>query len=102
MNKLFFPALVAGALVCAPAVASEDLNKAKGCRACHAMDKKMMGPSYKEIAKKYDGQKDAEAHLVTVIMKGGRGVWGGPPMPANPSISKEDATKLAQWILAMK
>jgi len=102
MNKLVFPALVAGALVSAPVLASEDLAKAKGCRACHAMDKKMMGPSYMDIAKKYAGKSDAEAALVTIVMKGGRGVWGGPPMPANPSLSKEDATKLVQWILAMK
>lgn len=102
MNRLIFPALVAGLVISAPILANEDLNKTKGCRACHATDKKMMGPSYMEIAKKYAGNKDAEAMLAEKMIKGSSGVWGGAPMAANPKLSKEDATKLAQWILAMK
>ena len=102
MNKLIFPALVAGIVISSPVLASEDLNKAKGCRACHAVDKKMMGPSYVEIAKKYAGTKDAESMLVEKTIKGSSGVWGAASMPANPKLSKEDATTLVQWILAMK
>ena len=69
--------------VAAPAMADLALAKAKNCMACHSVDKKLVGPSYKEVAAKYAGQKDAEATLVTHVMKGSKGVWGAVPMPAN-------------------
>lgn len=84
----------------APAMADEALAKAKNCMACHAVDKKLVGPSYKDVAKKY-ASKDVDM-LATKIMKGGSGVWGAIPMPANPQVNEADAKKLASWILNQK
>jgi cytochrome c len=103
MHKLLVSALVAaGVVVAGPALASEDLAKAKNCLACHAADKKVVGPSYKDVAKKYAGQKDAEAKLIEKVQKGGKGVWGEMPMPPNPQVNAEEAKKLVTWILGMK
>jgi cytochrome c len=88
--------------VAAPALADEALAKSKNCMACHAVDKKLVGPAYKEVAKKYAGQKDAEATLVTHVMKGSKGVWGPVPMPANAQVSEADAKKLVGWIMSLK
>ncbi len=66
--------------------------------ACHAVEKKIVGPSYKDVSKKYAGQ-NANAKLVTKIMKGGAGVWGAVPMPANPQVSQAEAEALAKWVL---
>ncbi len=74
----------------------------KNCMACHAADKKVLGPSYKDVAAKYAGQKDAVAKLSVKIIKGGSGVWGAVPMPANAQVNEADAKKLATWILATK
>ena len=74
---------VAGALAAAPAAASEELAKKHGCFACHAVDKKLVGPSYKDVAAKYRGDKGAEAKLFDKVKKGGPGVWGQVPMPPN-------------------
>lgn len=84
----------------APAMADEALAKAKNCMACHAIDKKLVGPSYKDVAKKY-ASKDVDM-LATKIMKGGSGVWGAIPMPANPQVNEADAKKLAAWVLNQK
>jgi cytochrome c len=86
----------------APAMADEALAKAKNCMACHAVDKKLVGPSYKDVAKKYAGDAKAADALATKIMKGGSGVWGAIPMPANPQVSDADAKKLAAWVLGQK
>ena len=88
--------------VAAPAMADEALAKSKNCMACHAVDKKLVGPSYKDVAKKYAGQKDAEATLVEHVMKGSKGVWGPVPMPANAQVNEADAKKLVAWILSLK
>ena len=88
--------------VAAPAMADEALAKSKNCMACHAVDKKLVGPAYKDVAKKYAGQKDAAATLVTHVIKGSKGVWGPVPMPANPQVSEADAKKLVEWVLATK
>ena len=88
--------------VAAPALADEALAKSKNCMACHATDKKLVGPAYKDVAKKYAGQKDAVATLVTHVIKGSKGVWGPVPMPANPQVSEADAKKLVEWVLATK
>lgn len=86
----------------APAMADEALAKAKNCMACHAVDKKLVGPSYKDVAKKYAGDAKAADMLATKIMKGGSGVWGAIPMPANPQVSDAEAKKLAAWVLSQK
>lgn len=101
--KVFVAAAVAaGLLSAAPAFANADLAKAKNCLACHATDKKLVGPSYKDVAAKYAGQKDAAATLATKIQKGGVGAWGQVPMPPNPQVSDAEAKTLVEWILATK
>ena len=99
MKRILF-ALVAAVSVTAPAFADEALAKSKNCMACHAVDKKLVGPSYKDVAKKYAGQKDAADKLAAKIIKGGSGVWGAIPMPANAQVNEADAKKLATWVLA--
>ena len=84
------------------AIADVALATAKNCMACHAMEKKVVGPSYKDVAAKYAGQADAIAKLSGKIIKGGGGVWGPVPMPANAQVSADEATKLATWIMAQK
>ena len=98
-------ALLALALVAAassPAFAQLDLAKAKNCLACHAIDKKVVGPAYKDVAAKYAGDKGAVDRLTQKVMKGGSGVWGPVPMPANPQVSEAEAKKLAAWVLTQK
>ena len=85
----------------APAMDGAALAQKKNCLACHAVDKKALGPSYKEVAKKYAGQPDAVNKLVTKIMKGGSGVWGAVPMPPQP-VSDAEAHALVKWILSQK
>ncbi len=99
LTAMFTLAAVAAS---APAFANADLAQKKTCMACHAMDKKLVGPAYKEVAAKYAGQKDAAAKLADKIMNGGTGVWGQIPMPANPAVSAEEAKTLAAWVLAIK
>jgi cytochrome c len=86
----------------ASAFASSDLAKAKNCMACHSVENKVVGPAYKEVAKKYAGDKAAEAKLAQKIIKGGSGVWGAIPMPANPQVSEAEAKTLAKWVLSLK
>ncbi len=84
------------------AFASAELAQQKTCMACHAIDKKIVGPSYKDVAAKYAGQADAVDKLAAKIMKGGSGVWGAVPMPANPKVSPAEAKQLAVWVLTVK
>lgn len=77
------------------------LAQQKNCLACHSVDTKIVGPAYKEIAKKYAAQKDAASLLATKVMKGGSGVWGTMPMPPQP-VSAAEAQQLVAWILAQK
>jgi cytochrome c len=90
--------------VCASsaALANLELAKSRNCMACHATDKKLVGPSYKEVAAKYAGQKDAEEKLVNKIIKGGSGTWGAIPMPPNPQVSPAEAKTLVKWIFSTK
>ena len=88
--------------ICAPAMADLQLATARNCMACHAVDKKVYGPSYKEIAAKYAGQKDAAAKLETKVLKGGSGVWGPGPMPANTQVTPAEAKQLVAWVLTQK
>jgi cytochrome c len=83
-----------------PAMADLALATAKNCMACHAVDKKLVGPSYKDIATKYAGQADAVDKLANKVVKGGSGAWGPVPMPANAQINDADAKKLVTWIMA--
>ncbi|MCC6209690.1 MAG: c-type cytochrome [Burkholderiales bacterium] len=96
-------ALVAacGLLATAPAQASEALAKKHNCLTCHAVDKKNIGPAYKEIAKKYKGQAGAQAKLADKVKKGGQGVWGPVPMPPNATVPDADIKALVEWILKM-
>ena len=101
MKRVLFATAIA-LLAAGPALADQALATAKNCMACHAVDKKMVGPSYKDVAAKYAGQKDAADKLAAKIQKGGSGVWGPVPMPANTQVSAAEAQQLAQWVLTIK
>ena len=90
---------VVAAVSAMPAQANLALAQKNACTACHAVDKKVLGPAYQDVAKKYAAQKDAAAQLSDSIRKGGAGKWGPVPMPAQPSLSEADAKTLAEWIL---
>ena len=102
MKALVAAAVAAGLLSASPAFASEALAKSKNCMACHAVDKKLVGPAYKEVAAKYAGQPDAVATLATKVQKGGVGVWGKVPMPPNAQVNDADAKALVEWVLSLK
>ena len=93
-------AVIAAMAIAAPAFADQALATSKNCMACHAVDKKLVGPSYKEIAVKYTADKGAADKLAVKIIKGGAGVWGAVPMPANAQVSEAEAKKLAAWVLS--
>jgi cytochrome c len=101
MKKRIFVALALASAVSAPAYADGELAKAKNCMACHSVDKKLVGPAFKDVAAKYAGQKDAEAKLAQKVMKGGGGVWGSMAMPPNP-VSDQEALTLVKWVLSQK
>lgn len=90
------------ALAAAPTFADQALANAKNCMSCHTVERKLVGPSYKEVAAKYVAQKDAEDKLAVKIIKGGSGVYGAVAMPANTQVNEAEAHKLAAWILSMK
>ena len=104
MKKILaaFATLVVGAAISTPALADLQLATAKNCMACHAVDKKLVGPSYKDVAAKYAGQADAVDKLAGKVVKGGSGVWGPVPMPANAQVSADEAKKLVTWIMTQK
>ena len=93
--------LAAGAHA-ADAKAGEALAKASGCLACHTVDKKLVGPSYQQIAERYRKDKGAEASLIQKVKAGGKGVWGDIPMPPNAHVKDADIKTMVQWILAVK
>ncbi len=105
--KLIVATLVTAGLFAGSAMAADqtELAKKSNCLTCHAVDKKIVGPAYKDVAKKYKGDKTAEAKLIEKVKKGGAGNWtavtGGVPMPPNPAVSDADLKKLVDWILAM-
>jgi cytochrome c len=82
------------------AAGEKDLATKSGCLACHAVDKKLVGPAYQDVAKKYAGDKTAEAKLTEKVKKGGSGVWGAVPMPPNSAVSDKDIKTLVKWVLA--
>lgn len=89
-------------LIAFPAAASEELSKKHACTACHTLDKKLVGPSFKEIADKYRGNAKAEAMLVEKVKKGGVGVWGQVPMPPNAGVPDADVKAMVKWICGLK
>lgn len=95
-------AMTAALTVAAPAFADQALATSKNCMACHALDKKLVGPAYKDVAAKYAGDKAAVDKLAAKIMKGGSGVWGPVPMPANAQVNDAEAKKLATWVMSLK
>ncbi|MBV8500146.1 MAG: c-type cytochrome [Paucibacter sp.] len=99
------PLLFALAVTLVPALASadpgQDLAQKKNCLACHGLDKKVVGPAYKDVAAKYAKDKDAVAKLAEKIQKGGSGVWGAIPMPPN-QVTEDEAKTLAKWVLTVK
>jgi len=94
--------LAAGWSVAPAALAAEALAKKHNCTACHAVDKKLVGPSYKDVAKKYAGQAGAEKTLAEKVKKGGQGVWGQIPMPPNPNVPDGDLAAMIKYVLAQK
>jgi len=100
MIRLLFVVLTVSAS--SVAMANLELAKTKNCMACHAVGTKLVGPSYKDVAAKYAGQKDAEDKLVNKVIKGGSGVWGAIPMPPNPQVTQAEAKTLVKWILSTK
>jgi cytochrome c len=98
--KLISAFVAMSACFVAPAFANLDLAKKNACMSCHAVDKKLVGPAYQDVAKKYAGQKDAVAIVAKNIKAGGSGKWGPVPMPAQAALSDADATTLATWILS--
>ncbi len=103
MKSIVFSALVAASIVTSvPALASAglDLAKKSNCLACHSVDKKVVGPAYQDVAKKYAGDKGAEAKLIEKVKKGGSGVWGAIPMPPNAQVKDADIATLVKWVLA--
>jgi cytochrome c len=102
MKALVVATAAVGLLATAPAFASAELAKSKNCLACHAVDKKLVGPSYKDVAAKYAGQAGAADMLAEKVMKGGKGTWGPIPMPPNPQVKPDEAKQLVEWILGQK
>jgi cytochrome c len=101
LSKTAIVGAAAVALLAAGSVsANEELAKKSNCMACHALDKKLVGPAYKDVAAKYKGQKDAEAKMIDKVKKGGVGVWGQIPMPPNVAVKDEDLKTLVKWVLA--
>ena len=94
---------VTAALVLSAGVASADqgLAQKSACMSCHQVAKKVVGPAFKDVAAKYKGDAKAADHIVGVIKKGGKGVWGNVPMPPHPQVSDADAKKLADWVLSL-
>lgn len=101
MKASFAAALGATLIACSlPATASLELAQKNACVACHAAERKLVGPSYKDVAAKYASDREAVTKLAASIRAGGAGRWGPIPMPAQPNLSEEDAKKLAAWVLA--
>jgi cytochrome c len=103
--KITVAAILAASVLATGAVradAGEDLLKKSGCLACHSMEKKLVGPAYKDVANKYRGDASAAAKLADKVKKGGSGVWGPVPMPPNAAVSDADIKTMVAYILAIK
>lgn len=102
MTILAALAAIFGTTLASSALASADLARSKNCMACHAIANKVVGPAFKDVAKRYAGQADIDKKLAEKILKGSSGAWGVVPMPANAQVSPAEAQALAQWILTLK
>jgi cytochrome c len=106
MKNTWMMTAALAALLMMTGVASADdglaLAQKNACMSCHGVDKKIVGPAYKDVAKKYAGDKSAHDKLVAKVKAGGKGVWGEIPMPPNPQVKAEDLTKIVSWILSLK
>ncbi len=104
MKHILFSALLSATalLANAPAFADQALATSKNCMACHAVDKKLVGPAFKDVAAKYKNDKAAVDRLAAKVIAGGGGVWGAVPMPANPQVNEAEAKKLVSWVLTAK
>lgn len=103
MKYLILTALSAALLsLSAAASADQALAQKNACMSCHGVDKKIVGPAFKDVAKKYASDKTAQAKLLAKVKTGGKGVWGDIPMPPNPQVSDADAKKIIAWILSLK
>jgi cytochrome c len=103
MNRaLVALAALSAVLFSSAASAQQELAKQKNCFACHAIDKKLVGPAYKDVAKKYENDKDALPRLAKKVREGGVGVWGQIPMPANTQVNEAESLQLVKWVLSLK
>jgi cytochrome c len=103
MKKLILTAVPAALLLLSGAASADQMLAQKNaCMSCHGVDKKIVGPAFKEVAAKYAGDKTAQAKLVAKVKTGGKGVWGPVPMPPNPGVKPEDAEKIVAWVLSLK
>lgn len=102
MKRLLLVCFFVGSVASNAALANAELAKAKNCMACHAIANKVVGPAYKDVAAKYAGQKDAEDKLTQKVLKGGSGIWGAVPMPANTQVSEAEARILVKWVLSQR
>lgn len=101
MKKTITIFAAAASLLAGGALASEELAKAKNCLTCHSADKKIVGPSYKDIVAKRSAEKGSEASLAGKIKAGSKGEWGNVPMPPN-NVTEAEAATLAKWVLSFK
>jgi cytochrome c len=103
MNKLMMSAASAALLVLSGAAsANQALAQKNACMSCHGVDKKIVGPAFKEVAQKYATDSEAQARLAAKVKTGGKGVWGKIPMPPNPNLKPEDAQTIVAWVLSLK
>jgi len=103
MIKLMMTAAAAALVVMSGAASADQaLAQKNACMSCHGVDKKIVGPAFKEVAKKYAGDKTARDKLAAKVKAGGKGVWGEVPMPPNPNLKPEDASKIIDWVLSLK
>ncbi len=104
MTKALMMTVASAALVLMSGMATADqaLAQKNACMSCHGVDKKIVGPAFKDVAAKYAGDKGARDKLVAKVKAGGKGVWGEIPMPPNPQLKGDDAEKIVDWILTLK
>lgn len=103
MKKLMMTVVPAALLLMSGAASADQaLAQKSACMSCHGVDKKIVGPAFKEVAAKYAGDAGAQARLVEKVRTGGKGVWGPIPMPPSPQVKTEDAEKIIAWVLSLK
>lgn len=86
----------------ASAADGQALAQKNACMSCHSVDKKIVGPAFKDVSKKYAGDKTAAGKLTAKVKAGGKGVWGEIPMPPNPQVKPDDLNAIVAWVLTLK